>query len=194
MKFAAFTIAALGAAGIAFGSPLDAKEAGNAVAAADAHPHHLADFARPFSARAGVVTRVKKTDKVPTPKQLVPVGEMTEDQIRIELIGPPMKGNYADDQPWDETYFHDGSITYADTMNNWQGIWSFRGAGFCTYYNEGQNGGCWTILKTSANCYEFYPVARAGKLIPRKPDQRRTWTARGWRTTAASTCDVGVGV
>ena len=38
--------------------------------------------------------------------------------------------------------------------------WYFRGHVFCTFYDPPLppplNGGCWTAIKTSANCYEFY--------------------------------------
>ena len=119
---------------------------------------------------------------------------LTEKNIRDELIGPPMKGTYVDGRPWDETYFANGSITYRDQDNKWQGQWSFRGTGFCTFYNDGANGGCWQILKISENCYEFYSMTRSG--MPKSDHKGRsvTWVARGWRASQASTCDPEVGV
>ncbi len=124
----------------------------------------------------------------------VEYGPMSETQIRAELIGPPMRGSYADGQPWDETYFPGGRISYKDSTNNWQGKWSFRGRGFCTFYNDGTNGGCWQILKTSENCYEFYAMSRAGVPLATVPGRRRVWVARGWRASRGSTCDPEVGV
>ena len=120
---------------------------------------------------------------------------MSQSDIQNELIGPPMKGVYDDGSPWDETYFADGHIVYQDATNNWVGKWSFRGKGFCTFYNGGVNGGCWRVLKTSENCYEFYPVNQ--KRAQEKDKRRRkviTWIARGWRRSHASTCDPEVGV
>ena len=119
---------------------------------------------------------------------------MSEAEIRKELIGPPMTGTYVDGRPWDETYYPDGHIIYHDLDNNWQGEWSFRGNGFCTYYNDEANGGCWRIVKTSENCYEFYAIGRLGKDGKGAGDKSIRWVARGWRASLASTCIPQVGV
>lgn len=119
---------------------------------------------------------------------------MSEDAIRKELIDIPLAGHYFDGRPWEETYFTDQRITYRDSTNRWTGKWSFRGAGFCTFYNEGRNGGCWQIVKISGNCYYFYALQRSGRPRLAKPGEgRRRWTARGWRKDQASSCDVEVG-
>ena len=119
---------------------------------------------------------------------------MSEQDIRGELIGVPMQGNYVDGRPWDETYFPDGRISYHDLSNNWSGQWSFRGSGFCTFYNDGANGGCWLVHKVSENCYEFYSLGRNEKKFKDLPERRLVWVARGWRRSHASTCDPQVGV
>ena len=119
---------------------------------------------------------------------------MSEHDIRKELIGPPMTGTYASGSPWDETYFKDGHIVYRDEKNNWVGKWSFRGRRFCTFYNQGVNGGCWYVLKTSDNCYEFYSAFRPFPSDKGGSPGRTSWVARGWRTSRPSTCDVEVGV
>ena len=119
---------------------------------------------------------------------------MSQSDIRGDLIGPPMTGFYVDGKPWDETYFSDGRITYRDPENNWQGKWSFRGGGFCTFYNDRANGGCWKVLKVSENCYEFYALSRTGDPLTNPSGQSRIWVARGWRASRASTCDPQVGV
>jgi len=122
------------------------------------------------------------------------IRSMSESDIRKELIGSPMKGFYVDGRPWDETYFSDGRIRYRDLENNWQGKWSFRGSGFCTFYNDRANGGCWQVLKVSQNCYEFYAMSRAGVPLKKPFGQSPIWVARGWRVSHASTCDPQVGV
>lgn len=118
---------------------------------------------------------------------------MSEAAIRKELIDVAMTGHYFDGQPWEETYFADQRITYKDTNNNWIGEWSFRGSGFCTFYNKGRNGGCWQIIKTGTNCYYFYGMPTDGNPPAATPGRLRKWTARGWRKDAASSCDVEVG-
>ena len=48
--------------------------------------------------------------------------------------------------------------TIASARASGLGHWYFRGNVFCTFYDPGYglNGGCWTAIKASANCYEFY--------------------------------------
>lgn len=119
---------------------------------------------------------------------------MSEAAIRAELIDVPLEGQYVDERPWAETYFKDGRIEYKDPQANWTGQWSFRGAGFCTFYNEGSSGGCWRVIKSSSNCYYFYGLQRSGEPFRGVPGKSQGWTARGWRKSKPSTCDVAVGV
>ena len=73
------------------------------------------------------------------------------------------------------------------------GHWYFRGHVFCTFYDPGYglNGGCWTAIKASANCYEFY-VAGLNDGRPEDeaaPGPLGGWAARAWRKGEPSTCE-----
>ena len=66
---------------------------------------------------------------------------------------------------------------------------------FCTFYDPSPaipplTGGCWTAIKVSANCYEFYLAGLAPE-APFEDDPEganRRWNARGWRQDEPSTC------
>jgi hypothetical protein len=63
---------------------------------------------------------------------------------------------------------------------------------FCTFYDPGQdiNGGCFTAIQASANCYEFYLAG----LSERGDDEEAErgplgrWVARAARRGEPSTC------
>lgn len=118
---------------------------------------------------------------------------MSEAELRARFVGGGFEGYYADSSPWAETYYPDGSITYRDKFNDWTGTWSFRSNVFCTFYNEGANGGCFLIEQLSENCFEFYVVeGEADESLP-TGSEPLFWNARGWRTDRPSTCEPYVG-
>jgi hypothetical protein len=121
---------------------------------------------------------------------------MTEEGMRTAFIGKTLDGHYGNGITWTETYGADGQLDYREATRRAVGRWYFRGHVFCTFYDTGQNqvslnGGCWTAIKTSANCYEFY-LAGMNREPPYEDgplgmDQR--WNAQGWRQGEPSTCD-----
>jgi hypothetical protein len=120
-------------------------------------------------------------------------GWMTEGAMRTAFIGKTLDGYYADGEDWTETYRPDGRLDYRDRRRpSIVGFWYFRDHVFCTFYDPGQaiDGGCFTALQASANCYEFYLAGfserEADKEVPPGPVGR--WVARASRQGEPSTC------
>ena len=120
---------------------------------------------------------------------------MTEEAMRAAFIGKTLDGHYGNSVTWTETYFEDGRLDYRESQRRAAGNWHFRGHVFCTFYNglsalPPLNGGCWTAIKASANCYEFY-LAGLSPEPPYEdgaPGMAQRWNARGWRQEEPSTC------
>lgn len=120
---------------------------------------------------------------------------MTEAAMRSAFIGKTLDGHYANGVAWTETYLDNGRLDYREGARRAAGNWHFSGDVFCTFYDPPPaqpplNGGCWTAIRVSANCYEFYLAG----LTPEPPsaddlpDMPQRWTARGWRKDEPSTC------
>ena len=118
---------------------------------------------------------------------------MTEDAMRAAFIGKTLDGHYVDGLRWSETYDSEGRLDYRESDRKGLGHWLFRGHVFCTFYDPGYglNGGCWTALKVSSNCYEFYIAALTDNLPEddAEPGPLGGWAARAWRNGEASTCE-----
>jgi len=117
---------------------------------------------------------------------------MSEGAMRAAFIGKTLDGYYADGEDWTESYGADGRLDYRDRRKNSLGSWYFRDRVFCTFYDrQTLDGGCFTALQTSANCYEFYLAGfserEADKPPPLGPVGR--WVARAWRRGEPSTCE-----
>ncbi len=120
---------------------------------------------------------------------------LSEEAIREAIVGQTLDGHYGTGLGWSEVYGKDGRLDYDEVGGRRAtGRWSFRPGGvFCTFYDPGPaghlNGGCWAVLKTSANCFEFY-VAGGGP--PAESEEGLSpplqWNARGWRRGEPSTC------
>ena len=120
---------------------------------------------------------------------------LDEAQIREMIIGQTLDGHYATGLAWTETYAGDGALDYREPQRRSVGRWSFRAGGvFCTFYDPAagmaMTGGCWHVLKTSGNCFEFY---LAGDTAPAEPSEEAVpgalrWNARGSRRSEPSTC------
>ena len=118
---------------------------------------------------------------------------MNEDAMRGAFIGKTLDGYYVDGQGWTETYDANGRLDYRDNARSGPGFWYFRDQVFCTFYDPGRNinGGCFTAVQASSNCYEFYLAGfserEADKETPQGPLGR--WVARASRRGEASTCE-----
>lgn len=111
--------------------------------------------------------------------------------MRAAFIGKTLDGHYGNGQTWTETYFQEGRLEYREKARDGKGNWHFRnGTVFCTFYDPAyrMNGGCWTAIRASANCYEFYLSGLREPGDQASPDMIRRWDARGWRKDEPSTC------
>jgi hypothetical protein len=120
---------------------------------------------------------------------------MTEEAMRAAFIGKTLDGHYGNGVTWTETYFDTGRLDYRESRRRAVGNWYFRGHVFCTFYDPPLvqpplNGGCWTTIKTSANCYEFYLAGLSPEppFADDTPGMAQRWNARGWRKDEPSTC------
>lgn len=112
--------------------------------------------------------------------------------MRGAFVGRTLDGYYVDGQGWTETYDKNGRLDYRDGGRSSLGYWFFRDHVFCTYYDPGQdiNGGCFTAIQTSANCYEFYLAGlNEGEGEDEvEPGPLGRWVARAARRDEPSTC------
>ena len=116
-------------------------------------------------------------------------GWMSGEAIKTTFAGTTIDGIYGDGLTFTETYADTGDIVYQDTRKAMTGRWSIINQSFCTLYSGGISGGCFKVVRQSANCFEFYfqssTEAEAANPTPGQP----TWTARGWNKVRPSTCD-----
>jgi hypothetical protein len=117
---------------------------------------------------------------------------MSERELRATFGGKDIDGHYPNGETFSESYKTGGRIYYRDTVRTTGGRWSVVNGTFCTIYDDDPTGGCYRVMKSGDNCYEFYFVARTEEeaRTPRSPD----WTARGWLRSEAATCTSGENV
>jgi hypothetical protein len=120
-------------------------------------------------------------------------GWMTEAAMRAAFIGSTLDGYYADGEDWTESYGTDGRLDYRDRKRKSLGYWYFRDRVFCTFYDPGQDidGGCFTAVQASANCYEFHLAGFSDREADRPPPPGPVgrWVARASRRDQPSTCE-----
>jgi hypothetical protein len=120
-------------------------------------------------------------------------GWMTESAMRAAFVGKTLDGHYVDGLEWTETYETDGRLDYKENARAGAGYWYFRNHVFCTFYHPGQglNGGCFTALQTSANCYEFYVAGLTQSDADEEagPGQTGRWVARASRRGEPPSCE-----
>ncbi|HRK19814.1 MAG TPA: hypothetical protein PK970_12710 [Hyphomicrobiaceae bacterium] len=104
--------------------------------------------------------------------------------IRALVVGHDFAGRYNTGKPWAEDYHTSGTLKYREMNIDVDGYWTLADGVFCTFYNRELGGGCWRVLRVSANCFEFYGVSRG----PGPSIADAAWTARGWKTKEAPTC------
>lgn len=119
---------------------------------------------------------------------------MSEDALRAEVIGKTRDGYFrSNGKAWTSTHRPNGRSEFTYGGTTWSGHWTVRGRVFCSFAEdetpaELARGGCWSAVKLSANCYEYYFVdpGRGAGAADGWTDAR--WYARGWRREEASTC------
>lgn len=122
------------------------------------------------------------------------VSWMNETDINRAFSGKTIDGHYSDGGTFIESYTSDGRISYQDQRRQQAGRWSVRSGTFCTIYDIDPTGGCYRVHKVSENCFEFYFAARTEEQAEKGPDDKPSWTARGWVKDVPSTCAENVGV
>jgi hypothetical protein len=113
---------------------------------------------------------------------------MTAKQITAAFSGRVVDGYYVDGVTFTEAYERDGRIDYREAGRQLAGRWSVVNDTFCTIYDTSPTGGCYRVVHTSENCFEFYFLARDEREAARPDPGRSSWTARGWRRDQRSTC------
>jgi hypothetical protein len=118
---------------------------------------------------------------------------MSEQAIRSEFIGNTLDGHFHDGRTWTVTLSKDGRVEQIQAPHSMiLGRWFIRGSVFCSVPNEMHRPlflvSCWTITKTSTNCYEYFRVTSSGEEPVEDQSRERLWYAKGWRQGEASTC------
>jgi hypothetical protein len=115
------------------------------------------------------------------------------DRLKTELGGHTIKGYYTQSRVnFVEVYLPDSRITYKDDLKADGGRWSIRGTAFCTFYDQ-INGGCWYVIKRSANCFEFHQAPVTGDDIDREVLGKRQTHALAARDSDKVTCETWFG-
>jgi hypothetical protein len=104
---------------------------------------------------------------------------MDADAISKSFNNATVAGSYANGRPFQEHYRADGRVEYVERGMNIGGRWSVTSGTLCTIYDTDPTGGCFRVAKVSANCFEFYFVARTEEAAPGDERDRPKWTARG---------------
>lgn len=117
---------------------------------------------------------------------------MSEDELTRTFGGQTIDGHYPNGRTFTETYRAEGRIDYEDELRSSGGRWTVASGAFCTIYDSEPTGGCFRVMKSGPNCFDFYFVARTEDEAdtPRSPD----WSAQGWLRDEASTCAEGANV
>lgn len=117
---------------------------------------------------------------------------MTAAQIQQTFPGQRVIGVYPDDSTFNEAYHVDGRVAYSEeTGKVLTGRWSVVGDTFCTFYDDGQGGACFSIRRESGNCYAFHAAAEDEKQAVEDPDPNEDWDAKASLVGRPSTCRTG---
>lgn len=123
---------------------------------------------------------------------------MTGTEIRNELIGTQLSGEYSSGRGWSEQLKSNLTSIYEEDGSKLKGRVSVTANQICfTYSREGDGrmgsqsitgvGGCFEVWKRSANCFDFYSATSPPPLRIRR--FARNWLARAWKTSSESTCE-----
>ncbi len=118
---------------------------------------------------------------------------MSEQAIRAELLGKPLDGRFRNGRTWTVILSQDGSVEqFTKSERPMRGRWFFRGSVLCSVpeavHRPPYIVSCWTITKTSTNCYEYFPVDAWGEEPLEQESRDLIWYGLGWRQGEASTC------
>lgn len=115
---------------------------------------------------------------------------MQEAEIVKELTGVRLTGLYPSNVAWTEDIHPDGTTDYSEGQERRPGRWRVEGELYCFVYAQPQQGGCFRVVRFSANCYELYTASIGGYApSPPPPASAMSWNGRMWRETERGTCD-----
>ena len=84
----------------------------------------------------------------------------------------------------------DGTTDYEEGKERRPGRWNVAGELYCFVYALERQGGCFRIVRHSANCYELYTASIGGVApSPPPPATAMSWNGRMWRETERGTCE-----
>lgn len=104
---------------------------------------------------------------------------LTGPQIEKELAGRTIHGMYSSGRRFTEHYRAGGALEYVEDGILLTGRWSVTAGTLCTLYDTDPTGGCFRVLPSGNNCYEFYFVARDEDQAHKSEGLAASWTARG---------------
>jgi hypothetical protein len=118
---------------------------------------------------------------------------MSEEAIRAELLGKPIDGHFRNGRTWTVILSDDGRVEQLERLGQKMlGYWFFRGSVLCSVPDAVHRPpfvvSCWSITKTSANCYEYYRVEAWGEEPIDEESRDLIWYGMGWRQGEPSTC------
>lgn len=90
---------------------------------------------------------------------------LTGSEIISQFPGATIAGAYANGTPFRETYREDGSLSYTDPRGTVSGRWFVTQDQFCMAYADMQ-GGCFSVLRISSNCFDFFAKAQLDGTAP----------------------------
>ena len=106
--------------------------------------------------------------------------------MRAAFIGKTLDGHYGNGLAWTEAYLEDGRLDYRESQRQAARQLVFpratSSAPSTIRRTAALDGGCWTAIKASANCYEFYLAgltADAHRGRAPVPALAQRWNARG---------------
>jgi hypothetical protein len=115
---------------------------------------------------------------------------MQETEIRTQLTNVRLTGLYPSNIAWSEQINADGTTDYLEANERRPGRWTVAGELYCFVYAEPHLGGCFRIVRQSANCYELYTASIGGVApSPPPPAVAMSWNGRMWRDGEPGTCD-----
>jgi hypothetical protein len=119
---------------------------------------------------------------------------MSEEALRAEVVGKTRDGYFrVNGKAWTSTHLANGRSEFAYDGRTWSGHWMLQGRVFCTFGDERvpaalPRDSCWSAVKLSANCYEYYSVRPSRGAGAEDWQTDTQWYARGWRREEPSTC------
>ena len=117
-------------------------------------------------------------------------GWMQEGEIRAELTRLKLSGLYPSNVAWAEDVRADGTTDYFEGAERRPGRWTVSGELYCFIYQLPHQGGCFRVVRHSANCYELYTASIGGETPATPPPaSAMSWNGRMWREAEKATCE-----